>query len=222
MGDPKFCRRKYMTPSHPWQGQRIIWENEITKKYGLKNKTELWKIQSLLRTIRERARHLQAKVRFGDKQAEKEKQELIKRMDNLGLLSSEATLDDVLGLNLENILTRRLQTLTYMKGFSNGPKQARQFIVHGHIAIKGRRVTVPGYLVKREEEDKIGYLPSSPISNELHPARPKDELEEGEGPIPAHEEEKKENGTEKKELEPQTPKVEQPAQPVTDNKEVPK
>jgi small subunit ribosomal protein S4 len=52
MGDPKFSRRKYDTPSHPWQGVRIKEENELIKKYGLKNKRELWKVQSLLRNYR--------------------------------------------------------------------------------------------------------------------------------------------------------------------------
>ena len=33
MGDPKFSRKKYDTPSHPWQATRIKEENEILKKY---------------------------------------------------------------------------------------------------------------------------------------------------------------------------------------------
>ena len=40
---------------------------------------------------------------------------------------------------------------------------------------RGRKVTIPGYLVKRTEEDKIEYHVSSPIANELHPMRPKPE-----------------------------------------------
>ena len=69
MGDPKFSRRKYDTPAHPWEGDRIKEENELLMKYGLKNKTELWKINSLLKTFRQRARNLQAKIRYGDTQA---------------------------------------------------------------------------------------------------------------------------------------------------------
>jgi len=179
MGDPKFSRRKYVTPSHPWQGERIIREKELTRKYGLKNKTELWKIESLLRIFRKRARHLQAQIRYENMQAEKEMDELLKKLNKLGLLGDESTLDDVLVLETENLLSRRLQTMTYLKGLSYSHKHARQLIVHGHIAIGGKKVTVPGYLVKRTEEEVIDYIPNSPLANDLHPARPRDEIEEG-------------------------------------------
>jgi len=215
MGDPKFSRRKYVTPSHPWQKERIDAENELIRKFGLKNKTELWKVQSLLRTFRKRARELQARVRYGDKQAEKEMEELLKRLDKIGVLGDEASLDDVLVLDTEDLLGRRLQTMTYLKGLSNSHKQARQFIVHGHISIGDRRVTVPGYLVKREEEDIIDYLSKSPLADELHPARPKEEGEEWEGPLPADEApaEAKEPAPKKPSEEvpkPEEPKAEEP------------
>ncbi len=173
MGDPKFSRRKYERPSHPWEGERIKAENELLKKYGLKNKKELWRAQALLRRFRQRARELQAMVRYGDKQAGKEKDELMARLGRLGLLPTEgATLDDVLALDVEAVLSRRLQTLAFVKGLAFTPHQARQFIVHGHVAIGARRVTVPGYLVTRTEEGGIVYDPRSPISHDLHPARP--------------------------------------------------
>jgi len=72
-------------------------------------------------------------------------------------------LDDVLGLTAENVLERRLQTLVYRKGLAKTLHQARQMVVHGHIAINGRRVTSPGYLVPRDEEDKIEIAPGSPL-----------------------------------------------------------
>jgi small subunit ribosomal protein S4 len=173
LGDPKFSRQKYERPSHPWEGERIKAENEVLKKYGLKNKKELWRAQSVLRRFRQRARQLQAMVRYGDKQAGKERDELIARLGRLGLLPTEgATLDDVLGLDVEAVLSRRLQTLAFVKGLAFTPHQARQFIVHGHVAIGARRVTVPGYIVTRTEEGGIVYDPRSPISNDLHPARP--------------------------------------------------
>ncbi len=177
MGDPKFSRRRYATPSHPWQKERIDEENELIKKYGLKNKKELWKAQSLLRNFRQRSRILQAQIRYGNKQAEKERDQLLGRLERAGILGSEGSLDDVLALDVEAVLTRRLQTLAYMKGLSNSAKQSRQFIVHGHVSIGDRKVTIPGYLVKRTEEESIEYLLSSPIANDMHPARPKDELE---------------------------------------------
>jgi len=173
LGDPKFSRRRYQTPSHPWEGERIKAENELLKKYGLKNKKELWRAQSVLRRFRHRARELQALVRYADRQAGKERDELIGRLGRLGLLPTEgATLDDVLGLDVEAVLSRRLQTLAFVKGLAFTPHQARQFIVHGHVSVGARRVTVPGYLVTRTEEGSIAYDTRSPISHDLHPARP--------------------------------------------------
>ncbi|MEM4729884.1 MAG: 30S ribosomal protein S4 [Thermoplasmata archaeon] len=173
MGDPKFSRRKYDTPSHPWQASRIQEENEILRKYGLKNKREVWKAQSYLRGLRRQARELQARLRTKDPQAEKEFRNLIKRAADLGLLPPTASLDDVLALNVDAILGRRLQTLVYQKGLAATLRQARQMIVHGHVAVGGRKVRVPGYLVRSAEAESISYSDSSPFADELHPMRPK-------------------------------------------------
>jgi len=172
LGDPKFSRKKYVRPSSPWESERIKLENELLKKYGLKNKKELWRTQSVLRHFRQRARILQALVRAGDKQADKEKGELIGKLGKMGLLPLEgATLDDVLALDVEAVLSRRLQTLAFVKGLSFTPRQARQFIIHGHVAVGGRTVKVPGYLVNRGEEPTVSYDVRSPISSDLHPVR---------------------------------------------------
>lgn len=176
MGDPKFSKRKYETPSHPWEGERIKAENELLMKYGLKNKKELWRAQSFIRTLRAQSRELQARLRTGDKQAEIEMKELLQRCGRLSLLPPEgATLNDVLALNTEAVLQRRFQTVIYRKGLAYTPKQARQFIVHGHASIAGRKVTIPGYIVKRGEEEQVQYHIKSPIANDLHPVRPKPE-----------------------------------------------
>src|SRR2546427_11535419 len=91
-------------------------------------------------------------VRYGDKQAGKEKDELIARLGRLGLLPTEgASLDDVLALDVEAVLSRRLQTLAFVKGLAFTPHPARQFLVHGHVATGSRRVTGPGYLVTRRD-----------------------------------------------------------------------
>jgi small subunit ribosomal protein S4 len=177
MGDPKFSRRKYEGPRHPWEGARIKDEAELLKKYGLKNKRELWKAKSLLREFRQRARILQAQVRYGEKQAEKEKKELISKLARIGLLKENANLDDVLALDVDSVLRRRLQSITLKKGLAYSHLQARQLIVHGHISVEGRKVTIPSYLVKKHEEESLEYNPSSPLMNEMHPARPTPEAQ---------------------------------------------
>ncbi|MBW3583837.1 MAG: 30S ribosomal protein S4 [Euryarchaeota archaeon] len=175
MGDPKFPRRRYDTPSHPWEGERIAAEKALVRKYGLKNKREVWKAQSRLRTFRGTARGLLSKLHTPTGQVKKESSDLLRRMNRLGFLGQNGTLDDILGLDIETVLGRRLQTVVYLKGLSSTPKQARQFIIHGHVTIGGQKVTVPSYLVTREEEDKILLNPHSPVADESHPVRSRPE-----------------------------------------------
>src|SRR5690349_17242886 len=108
MGQPKFNRRHYDTPSHPWQGDRIKAENEVKQKFGLKNKTEIWKAQTILREVRGQARALIARTRNpSDAQAATESRLLIARLQRTGYLGDNATLNEVLGLDLERVLNRR-------------------------------------------------------------------------------------------------------------------
>ena len=172
MGDPKFARRSYDTPSHPWQGERIKAEVVLVKSYGLKNKTEVWKAQSVLRNYRKQARELQALLRGGDAQAKKEADALLNKCGRIGVLPLEgATLNDILTITEKNILGRRLQTIVYEKGLASTITQARQMIVHGHIFMNGHKVTVPGYIVTRNEESTIEFNPASPYTDEMHPMR---------------------------------------------------
>ena len=172
MGDPKFSRRSYDTPSHPWQGERIKAEVVLVNQFGLKNKTEVWKAQSILRNFRKQARELQALLRTGDAQAKRESDALLRKCGRMGVLPMEgSTLNDVLVLSEEDILGRRLQTIVFEKGMASTVKQARQMIVHGHIFMNGHRVTVPGYIVLRKEESSIEYAPASPFTDDMHPMR---------------------------------------------------
>ncbi|MBN1539793.1 MAG: 30S ribosomal protein S4 [Candidatus Thermoplasmatota archaeon] len=173
MGDPRRLKKKFETPSHPWQGERIKEEKELLIKYGLKNKKEVWKVQSQLRNLREQARILQASIRTENMQAVKEGDLLIKKCNRLGFLGEGASLVDVLSIQIDTLLSRRLQTLVYTKGLAGTPKQARQMITHGHIILKGRRVNIPGLMVARIDERFIEYDPNSPFAFEEHPMRPK-------------------------------------------------
>ncbi len=172
MGDPKFSRSQWSTPSHPWVGERIKEENSLRRKYGLKNKREIWQAAGKLRLWRGQARELQARIQRLDKQAERERGLLVTKLTRMGLLQEGATLDDVLALELDAILQRRFQSQVYMQGLAKTTGHARQLIAHGHLSIAGRKVTVPSYLLRRDEEDKIGYYGSSPMNKEEHPMRP--------------------------------------------------
>jgi small subunit ribosomal protein S4 len=174
MGYPGKNRKSYDTPRHPWQAARMLAEVEVIKTYGLRNKREVWKAQRVLRKYRQIARNLLAETAKGTLagRVKTEADEIIGRLKKYGLLKDDASLDDILALQIGNILERRLQTQVHKQGLANTVRQARQFIVHGHISVDGRKVTVPSYLVSKEQEMKIEYYPGSPISLEDHPERP--------------------------------------------------
>lgn len=160
MGHPRKSRKKYDTPPHPWNADRIKEENRLVRKYGLKNKKEIWKAETMVRRYRRDARHL---LGISSEQTDKEREQLLSHLFRLGFLDEKAHLEDVLDLTVEDILRRRLQTMVHKKGLANTPKQARLFVVHGHIALSGKKTDSPSYLVKKSEEDLIGFYPSSPV-----------------------------------------------------------
>ncbi len=164
MGDPRKPRKKWIGPKHPWVKERLLRELELMGRYGLRNKRELWIAQTLARKFRHQARSLLA---LPDNVREEEERSLLSRLRNLGLIGEGAKLDEVLGLTAEHVLERRLQTIVYKKGLAKTIQQARQFIVHGHIAINGRRVSSPGYLVNTMEEALIDYAPGAPVAAQI-------------------------------------------------------
>ncbi len=172
MGDPKFSRRTYETPKHPWEAARMEEEGKLLQKYGLKNKRELWKAQSILRGFRRQARDLQARLRAGEAQARRETDQLLGRLTRLGVLAPGApTLDDVLALTTEEVLRRRLEWIVFTRGLAPTVFGGRQWIVHGHFSIGDHRVTRPGYLVPSAEEGEIHYAPTSPLADDEHSVR---------------------------------------------------
>ncbi len=145
-------RKAYHTPKRPWDKERIQSEKDVMKKFGLKNKKEIWRTASLLRKYRKLARELAAK------RNEETERIIIEKLAKLGILKKESTLDDVLGLTIEDFLNRRLETVIYKKSLANTTKQARQFITHGKVLIKNRKVKFPSYIVPIDEEDNITVM----------------------------------------------------------------
>ncbi len=170
MGDPIKARKKYRGPSHPWEKIRIDQEKIIKEEYGLKNKQEIWKNTSKVANLNANAKRIIARRSF-DEQAKKEEKQVLDKLHRQGIIEKDAKLEDVLGLNVNKFLDRRLQTFVKRLGFTGSIKQARQFITHGHVIVNDRKVTIPSYMVTREDEGKIAFNPNSTISNSEHPER---------------------------------------------------
>ncbi|MHA1585018.1 MAG: 30S ribosomal protein S4 [Promethearchaeota archaeon] len=180
MGSPRRLRKKYNTPNNPFEKTRILEEFSYVGKYGLRNKKEFWKHKYQLSHFRKLARESRALPKEQEKMHFNElKSSLLK----IGLVGEEANADDVLSLTIENILERRLQTYVLKAGLAKTITQARQFVVHGHIAVRGQVIDSPSYLVKRKDESDITYAVNSPFYNDTSKiwgsgkSAPKDEME---------------------------------------------
>jgi small subunit ribosomal protein S4 len=160
LGAPKRNRSHFEKPKERWNLERIKSDRALINEFGLKNHKELWKVQTEVSRIRGNVRELLS-VGSG---ANEIKDQIIGRLTRLGVASSTTTLDNLLDLKENDLLNRRLQTIVFRKGMAKSVRQARQLTVHGFIAIDGRKVNRPGYLVDAEVEKRITYYKPIDIS----------------------------------------------------------
>ncbi|QUC64211.1 30S ribosomal protein S4 [Nitrosopumilus sp. K4] len=180
MGDPKYPRRAWRKPKRPLNYELKMDELKILGTFGLRTKRELWKAHTELSRVRHQARSLLAL-----RQDEREEKEpiLMKSLERIGLVSGGSTLDDVLNLQVDDLLSRRLQSIVTKKLGFKTPYQARQAIIHGHVMIGDRKVDIPSYVVTLTEEDNIHFAPESKLPEILEKTKqeePKAVTEEAE------------------------------------------
>ena len=161
MGDPRKITKKYKKPKKLLDKTRVIEEGKLKREYGLKNARELWIAQSELRRVRREARKLLA---LSEEERKKGAAVVLGKLERMGILAGDATIDNILSLTVRNFLERRLQTIVFRKGMARTPVQARQLITHGYIAIKGRKATSPGTTVTHATEGDIAYYKPIDIS----------------------------------------------------------
>ncbi|MDD5172372.1 MAG: 30S ribosomal protein S4, partial [Candidatus ainarchaeum sp.] len=106
----------------------------------------------------------------------------LKRLARMGVLKEGSVIDDVLSLEVRVVLERRLQTMVLRKGLARTVAQSRQLITHGFIAINGKRVTRPGYLVPVDEESSLSHARPIDLSVKNVEEAPKTEAPKPETP----------------------------------------
>jgi len=168
LGDPRKPRKAFETPRHPWRKDQLEEELHLVGDYGLRNKKELRRHETRLSQIRGIARTLLGAEE--EQRAQLERQYLTS-LARQGILPETATVDNILDLNVKDLMERRLQTIVYRTGLAKSIYQARQFVIHGHVSVAGDVVTVPSYVVRRDQESRIAFHSTSPLSNAQHPAR---------------------------------------------------
>ena len=152
MGDPKKARKRYSRPRSPWRTDQLAQELYLLGTFGLRNKRELWKAETQLSSVRKQARTLLAAT---TEVRQREEKKLLDSLRRRGLVAEGATLDDILSLTVEDVLSRRLQSMVFKKGMAVSPLHARQLVTHGHVMVGNRRITVPGYEVESQEEGTV-------------------------------------------------------------------
>ena len=148
-----------------FEKERIESEIKLCGEYGLKTKREIWRTQLALSKLRKRARDLLT-LEENDQRRIFEGNALLKRMFKYGLLNKEKEngLDYVLAVTLHKMLERRLQTRVFKLKLAKSIHHARVLIRGRHIAVAGRIVNVPSYMVTVENENKITMYHRSPLA----------------------------------------------------------
>ncbi|MEM0201889.1 MAG: 30S ribosomal protein S4 [Candidatus Micrarchaeaceae archaeon] len=177
MGAPRRNRRKYEKPGNIRDIGRLKTDHGLAEQYGLKNMKELWKVQTELSRLRSNVREMLS----GNVKYKSTESDMMAKLKKLSIANDSTTLDNLLDLNEPALLERRLQTIVFRKGMARSIKQARQLIVHGYIAIDGKRVNRPGYIVDLEAEKHISYYKPIDIMPQKPQAGNAPSAEGGEG-----------------------------------------
>ncbi|NQU17356.1 MAG: 30S ribosomal protein S4 [Candidatus Saganbacteria bacterium] len=78
------------------------------------------------------------------------------------------------GQNLLILLERRLDNVVYKLGFAASRAAARQIVTHGHIKVNNRKVNIPSYQLRENEEiilsDKLLTLLREKLAEHTPPA----------------------------------------------------
>jgi small subunit ribosomal protein S4 len=69
----------------------------------------------------------------------------------------------VTGEVLIQILESRLDNMVFKAGFAQSRSQARQLVRHGHFLVNGRKVDVPSYRLKQEDEVALRHKSKSSV-----------------------------------------------------------
>ncbi len=115
------------------------------------------------RTFKRRSRSTEYSIRLREKQKVKHYYGVMEKQFRLYFKEADR-LPGNTGENLFMILERRLDNIVFRSGFALSRPHARQIVLHGHIRVNKRKVSIPSYLVKTgdvievQEKDKSTNL----------------------------------------------------------------
>lgn len=109
---------------------------------------------------------------YGIQLREKQKMKRIYGSNETQMKNTFMKADKMVGNTAENLvqrLERRLDNVIYKLGFAPTRSSARQLVCHGHIAVNGKKLDIPSYLISAGEvisfnngkTQKIPYIATS-------------------------------------------------------------
>lgn len=157
--------KTYSTPSKSFHKPRLEAELKLCGEFGLRCKREIYRARLTLAKIRKTARELLT-LDENDTKRIFEGDALLRRLHILGILEeSKNQLDYVLGLKVEDLLKRRLQSVVRQNNIARSIHHSRVLIRQRHIQVNGQIVNVPGFMVRVSSEKHINFAETST----LHP-----------------------------------------------------
>ena len=153
------------TPKVMFERERFDRELRLAGVYGLKCKTEIYRVHTMLGKLRSSARMLLMREE-SDVKRQLQGASLLRKLHRLGILPSDQDkLEFVLALKEENILDRRLQTIVHKKNLARSVHHARILILQKMIRVGKQVVNSPSFLVRVDSENQVQYAENTPITN---------------------------------------------------------
>lgn len=149
--------KSYSKPKRPFDKLRIDEEKKIKKEFGLKNKKEIWKADSKIKSFREKAKKLISSPLDQQKK-------LFDKLNKIGLEVN--SIAEILSLNKTNYLKRRLQSILVKNKLATTSKGARQLITHRNVLVNKKIINSPSYTVPVDLENKISLKSSKNLNKE--------------------------------------------------------
>jgi small subunit ribosomal protein S4 len=105
--------------------------------------------------------HGQGRVKFSEYGLQLREKQKIKRMYGLiekqfrNLFERAERKKGITGSTMLSMLERRLDNVAYRSGYANSRTEARQLVRHGHLMVNGRRVNIPSFQVKKDDQIEV-------------------------------------------------------------------
>ena len=71
------------------------------------------------------------------------------------LYAEAARQKGITGENLLRMLEQRLDNVVFRAGYASSRNQSRQWVRHGHVLVNGKRVTIPSFMVRKDDVVEI-------------------------------------------------------------------